>query len=385
MEIAPVQARLLRMQSQRLLPSPESPSAVSAVARDVCGVQAQDRGQAALGVRARSTGLTASDVLAARVEDRTVVRTYAMRCTLHLVATEDLPWLLALFGLLYVKRGKRRLANAGLEEEDCVRAVGLIRDAIADRGALTRPELAQALLEEGFDFDPSGPASFRLVRRACLEGAICRAGFRDGSETYAALGEWTGLDLDLGTASYDGAALAALARRYLAAYQPATVDDFHKWSGLYKKDAAAGWNAIRNERTEIAVSGEPAWILRSAESTLGLYDAAEIGEPMVGMLPMYDSYLLGHRSRDLILAERYTDRVQPRSTEIRATVLVDGRVSGIWKFEKFDRSRGTGTVHVTPFEPIGEAVRAGMEREVEDIGRFLGSEFDMRVGDPVGG
>lgn len=370
------------MVSQRLVPSPESPSTISAVARDVCGIQAQDRAQAALGVRARSTNLTASDVLTARVESRAVVRTYAMRCTLHLVATEDLPWLLTLFGPLYIKRGKRRLANVGLEEEDCMRAVGIIREALADRGALTRPELAEALLAEGFDFDPSGPASYRLVRRACLEGAICKAGFRDGSETYAALGEWAGLEPVPETASDHGGALAELARRYLAAYQPATVDDFYKWSGLYKKDAAAGWNAIRDDRTEVSVSGKSAWILGSGEDAVALLEAAEVGEPVVRLLPMYDSYLLGHRSRDLILSERYTERVQPRSTEIRPTVLVDGRVAGLWDL---DRSRGAGTVHVTLFETIDAAVRAGVEREVVEIGRFLGSELDVRVDDPVEG
>ena len=84
------QTRLLRCYAQRL--HPEGGNEVAGVARvvgEVCGVQAQVPRAAALAVRARSAGLHASDVADAREKERTVVRTWCMRGTLHLIATED--------------------------------------------------------------------------------------------------------------------------------------------------------------------------------------------------------------------------------------------------------------------------------------------------------
>lgn len=80
----------------------------------------------------------------------------------------------------------------------------------------------------------------RTNGRACLEGIACEAAAHDGEETYTLLNDWVSLDP---APDRDGA-LAELARRYLAAHEPATPDDFYAWSGLYKRDASDGWDAI---------------------------------------------------------------------------------------------------------------------------------------------
>ncbi|MDQ3810465.1 MAG: winged helix DNA-binding domain-containing protein, partial [Chloroflexota bacterium] len=82
----------------------------------VCGLQAQDPQAALLGARARAAGLTAAEVERARVEDRSVVVTWCWRGTLHLVATEDLSWILPLVGPVFVRASSRRYAALGLDE-----------------------------------------------------------------------------------------------------------------------------------------------------------------------------------------------------------------------------------------------------------------------------
>src|SRR4051812_21085241 len=91
------QVRHLRTRAQHLTPG-DSGTTVAEVVQVCAGMQAQEAPAAALAVRARSQGLTAAGVEAARVAARAVVRTWAMRGTLHLVATADLGWLLALLG-----------------------------------------------------------------------------------------------------------------------------------------------------------------------------------------------------------------------------------------------------------------------------------------------
>src|SRR5579871_4124802 len=80
------QVRWLRLRAQRLTSPPAT--AVAGIVRALCGLQAQDAPAAMLGVRVRSAGLLAANVERARIDERSVVRTWAMRGTLHLLATE---------------------------------------------------------------------------------------------------------------------------------------------------------------------------------------------------------------------------------------------------------------------------------------------------------
>src|SRR5690349_18128777 len=89
----------LRLRAQRLAGLPAGDRAgVAAVVREICGVQAQELPAAGLAVRARSVGLVAADVETARVEERSIVRTWGPRGTLHLLAVDDLGWMLPLLG-----------------------------------------------------------------------------------------------------------------------------------------------------------------------------------------------------------------------------------------------------------------------------------------------
>jgi winged helix DNA-binding protein len=139
----------------------------------VFGVQAQDRRAAMLAVRARTEGATAETVEAA-LSGAALVRTWAMRGTLHLLAAEDLPTALAIFGPLHLARGRRRLTELGLGPDDI-------------EGVLV--EVAENLY---------GPLDVTLPDRE--------------------------------------AALVELARRYAAGHAPATAEDFAKWSGLPARD-----------------------------------------------------------------------------------------------------------------------------------------------------
>src|SRR6266852_6174272 len=93
------QVRLLRLRAQRLTPKPrDMTSGVAHLVKELCGIQAQDARAATLALRVRSAGLIAADVERARVQERTIIRTWGRRGTLHLLATEDLGWLLPLLG-----------------------------------------------------------------------------------------------------------------------------------------------------------------------------------------------------------------------------------------------------------------------------------------------
>jgi hypothetical protein len=112
------QVRFLRLRAQRLIPQTvDNLTNVARIVQELCGIQAQDERAATLAVRVRSEGLVAADVEQARVQGRTIIRTWGQRGTLHLLATEDLGWLLSLLGPVFVAGDRARRAELGLDED----------------------------------------------------------------------------------------------------------------------------------------------------------------------------------------------------------------------------------------------------------------------------
>lgn len=367
-QLCPDEARVLRARGQRLGAPPPPAEGVASVVAAVCGVQAQDRGAAALAVRARSSGLTARDVERAQVTDRSVVRTWAMRGTFHLLAADDVGWLLALLGPTFVAAGRRRFAELGLDEARCERGVGAIRRALERHGPRTRAELDDDLRAEGLPVERGSRAIVHLVRRAALEGVLCVGPDRDGEEAYVALPEWVRID---GGARGPGgdASLAEIGRRYLTAYGPAGPHDLAAWSGLPVSRARQAWALLAGELTEVSVDGSPAWVL-----SRNRVDTRPERRPSVRLLPAFDTYLLGYRSRESQVDERHGRRVWPGGGWIHPTLAVDGRLVATWRL-------ASGQVVVEPFERLPPPVLRSLESEAADVGRFLGVSTSLTIED----
>jgi hypothetical protein len=351
------QALTVRTRAQGLASRDPSKSIVQVV-RDCGGVQAQDAPAAALSVRVRSNGRTATEVEQARVEERSIIRTWGMRGTLHLLATEDAGWLLPLLGPGLIRGNQGRRTELGLDDETCERGCRALREVLGAQGPLTRAEIVAQLDARGIHL--AGQAAPHLLFRAALEGLICLGPDRGAQPTYVLLADWT----DLGAALPREKALAELARRHLAAYGPAGAEDLAAWSGLPMSEARAGWQAIAGELQEVEIAGRPAWMLKAHAA----WRDAPPDCPSVRLLPAFDTYLLGHRNRDLILAPEYAKRVNAGGGIIHPTLLVDGRVAGTWRKE---RQRDRLAVTVAPFADLAPPVQAGVEAEIRDIGRFL--------------
>jgi hypothetical protein len=360
------QVRLLRLRSQRLA-GPPAATAHEAV-RQVAGLQAQDTRAARLAVRARSAGLTAAAVRRACNQERSLVRTWLLRGTLHMVAAEDVGWLVGLLGPMVAAGGAGRRRQLGLDEATCERGLEAIHEVLAGAGPLTRAELVRGITAGGVALDPRSQAPAHLVAYAAARGLLCRGPDLDGDEpSYVLLADWVGE----GPALEPGAALAELARRYLAGHGPADARDLAAWSGLPLRQARRGLDAIAGELDEVRAGGEPAWVLAGA-------GAPRAARPRVRLLGHFDAYLLGYRSRELVLAAPFARRIQAGGGMIRPAVLLDGRVVGTWRQR---RGRERLEVVVEPFERLERAVLAALEAEAADVGRFLGTGAALAVED----
>src|SRR5438270_9503664 len=224
------QVRFLRLRAQKL--TAQQPGALTSVAhvvKELCGIQAQDARAATLAVRVRSAGLVSADIEHARVQERSVVRTWGQRGTLHLLAAEDLGWLLPLFGPVFIAGSRRRYAELGLDEDTLARGVRALRTVLTNQGPLTRDELVEQLAHHGIQL--TGQARPYLLQHAALQGIICLGPDRGANPTYVLLSDWLGQGYQVDTLS-QASAYAVLVHRYLKAYGPATPEDLAAWSGM---------------------------------------------------------------------------------------------------------------------------------------------------------
>jgi hypothetical protein len=356
------QVRRARMRAQRL--TGRRPRSVAEVVRALGGLQAQDTPASRLALRPRGAGLDEAAVRRACDQERSVVRTWVMRGTLHMVAAEDAGWLVALLGPGFAAADRRRRLQLGLDDELCERAVAALPAVLAG-GPLPRAELVRALAAKGVRIDPDGQAPAHLVGYAALRGLVCRGPDLGGDQaSYVLLEDWVGAGRMRRPRGPDDA-LAELARRYLGGHGPAAPEDLAAWSGLPVGRARRAFELVAGELRPVELDGRTLW------APAGAPPARRPAGPLVRLLGRFDDYLLGWRGRELILDPRHARRIQAGGGWIHPALVVDGRVVGTW------RARRAGDrleVTVEPFGRLPPGVRPGLEAEVADLGRFLGVE-----------
>jgi winged helix DNA-binding protein len=352
------QVRRLRTAAQ-LLHRPRRYSALDLV-RHLTGVQAQVLSAAGLAFRARAVGLAAREVDRARLIDRSIVLTWAMRGTLHLIAAEDYGWLQPLVIEARIANAHRRLIEEGVPAEQPAKAVRLIARMLEREGPLIRSEIADRLNRQAIRTE--GQAIAHLVWLAAAQGVICYGPDRDGEQCFVLVRDWLGKQKPMERE----AALAELAVRYLTAHSPATPADMAFWSGLRLSDAKRAWTAIQDRLVALETDRGTRWALRSQEGP------APRG--LVRLLPAFDEYLLGWRERDIVASAEQWARVNRGGGWLHPVVLHDGRVVATWRME---RSSKNLSIEIKPFDRLSPAVRRGVATEADGIAAFLNSSVDL--------
>jgi len=351
--------RRARIRAQRLSGSGRRDA--GEVARAVVGVQAQERGAAALAVRARSGAAHAGEVADACGPSGPLVLTWSLRGTRHLHHRDDVRWLVSIFGPMYAAGAPARTRQLGIAGAAGDRAVRAVRDALRRRGPLTRPQVKEVLARRALDV--SGQAPIHVLRRAALEGVLCVVPDLDDEETYVLLDDRLPASELLDRED----ALAELARRYVRGYGPARPADLAAWAGIGRREADSAWAAIVGELAEVTTPAGAMWILKGSSRTL----AAAVRSPApVRLLPAFDTLLLGYADRSLFVPARYARRVNAGGGMIRPTILTDDGVVGTWSLRR-DRGRSP-RVEADPFGRFLPGVRDAIDREVRSVARFFG-------------
>jgi len=338
------------------------------------GIQAQVMSAAELAVCTRVEGLSPHDVQSALWQDHTLVKTWAMRSTLHLLSARELPLYVAARDWQYNASWSNYFAEFGLSraQQD---ALLFAIPHVLEQGPLTRLQLADAVAKHTGaalvrDFIRSASWGTPLIPSA-YRGDLCLGPGQGQSVTFMNprgwIGKWQPIEPKL--------ALQDIARRYLRAYGPATPEDFAFWWGCRKTLAKKLFQSIEEELEEVEVEGWRAFALRA---TLPLIQSVEPAE-QIHLLPLFDAYTIGvPRDCEPLLAQAYKRQVFNLQGWTFAVILVNGSIQGVWHYTI---RRSQTVVKVNLFTSSTASIRKGIEAEAERLSHLFEKQVVLEYED----
>ncbi|HEY4026413.1 MAG TPA: winged helix DNA-binding domain-containing protein [Candidatus Dormibacteraeota bacterium] len=339
----------------------------SSVALATCGIHAQVMSTADVQVWARSEPAEPGAVARALWEERSLVRTWCMRGTLHLLTPEQLALYSAVFDPA-VNYTAVWLRNFQVTAEDLDALYEAFSEALEDGEPRTRRELAEVVTRRAGDHlgDRLRSSWGELLKPAARRGLFVNGPNRGQETTYVRTESWLGPAprIDPEAARLDWL------RRYLRAYGPASPQDYARWLGVRQMGPInALVTRLGPELAEVRVAGQKLLALSADLDELagGERDAVAA----VRLLPAFDTYVLGHADRDHLAGAEHRPLVYRTAGWISPTVLSGGRIVGVWE----QRVEGASlAVRVTPFGTLSRAEQAGVRGEAERLAAF----FDRR-------
>jgi hypothetical protein len=341
------EAALLRLAAQRLVGEPH-PTPADAVRWATC-TQAQDLPGALVSVALRTPSRTLADVHAA-LDEGSIVRSWPMRGTLHLVAPQDLRWLLAVGPPRVANAAAKRRTDLGVTDREVEKVTRVTVDALGGGGRIARDALMALWREAGVSTD--GQRGVHLFGKLAVDGLICLGPMAGRRQDVVLVDEW----VPAAPVPDRAEAIAGWALRYFRGHGPATVDDFAWWTGLTKTDARAGHAAVADRLESMQVDGTTMWL---DPATPGLLEGARKAARGALLLPGFDELVLGYSDRSAVLPPDFADRVAPGGNGMfLATVVVAGRAVATWRRPQ----TRTGAPAVTPFRTLPRVAAAAVPK-----------------------
>ncbi|QOV35717.1 AlkZ family DNA glycosylase [Streptomyces ferrugineus] len=360
-----------RRLARHSLDTPAPAARMAEVVAAMGGAHAQVMSAAELSVGLRTAGTTRADVRRALWEDRTLVKTFGPRGTVHLLPAAELPlWTGALAAVPAAGGGLPRAARLDAAQTEAV--VEAVADALRVAEPPTVDELSEAVIERLGDWaaDPVVPGFTGMWPRwrqalhtAGHRGALCFGPGRGRKVTYTSPDRWlpgfTPMDPDK--------ALAEVARRYLRSYGPANAQHFAQWLSAPRRWAADLFGSLGDGLRPVAgPSGDGSTVYELADE--GPHEPASAPGGL-RLLPYFDAYTVGSHPRELVYpgvaAERALSNGQAGTVQV---LTVDGVVAGVWHQKRSGRKVA---LTVEAFGTLTPAQLAQVEEQAARVGEIL--------------
>lgn len=248
-----------------------------------------------------------------------ILRTHVMRPTWHLVAAEDIRWMLKLSAQRIISANDSYAKEYDLEisEELYTKSYHLLEKILCGQKSLTRQEIADHFNRSGIQVDTHRMT--RFMSRAEQVGIVCSGEDKGGKCTYALLEERVAPVPEI----TKDEALARLARSYFRSHAPAVLQDFIWWSGLPITEARQAIYLIESELTAEQWNGQT-WYVHMDCRMRGKVTGC------LHLLPSYDEYLLGYKDRTDVLPKEHYPKAFTNNGLFYPVLLHEGQVIGNW-------------------------------------------------------
>lgn len=358
-----------RMRRQYL--DPRTERGASEIVGRLCGVQAQVWSAAELAVALRQSTPDRNSVNR-DVADLSLMKTWAMRGTLHLLRPSEAGAYLSLMASLgtWLKPSWQRASGVTPRQIDELteKVVGILDGAVLTRDQLVTQIVADKRFKGMEEVLRSGWGS--VLKPLAWRGVLCHGPNQGNKITFvlpaSQFANWEKMP------EPDEAAPVVI-EAYLGAYGPATPEVFGRWLsliGMSKPKLRRWFGDMGDKLTEVDVEGRHALMLTEHVEELADIAAYE-GARLLGG---FDQYILGPGTKDdMLLPAEHRAAVSRASGWISPIVVVDGRVVGVWDI--LDQE-----MVVSPFPDIGRLPLKEVEKEAAHVARASGlSRLSVRI------
>lgn len=331
-------------------------------------MQAQYSPSPYIGLWARLERFRLEDLTGA-ILDKSVVKATLMRGTLHLISARDYPYFTTTTGDTLVSMWRKEVEKAGLQ-------VPALHKTLLGFTTVPRPFAELVAFTNELVGEVPRPHDHRAFQWAQAPGWLLHVPPSGtwryfGSNSYMSAHEWLGT---MDPPSTDEA-FVHIARRYLAAFGPASIADFARWAGI--RTVARAQAAIEALNEDLVTfrndAGKPLYDLKDAPRP-----GSDVIAP-VRFLPKWDNLILGYDVRERVLPERYRKAVIKINGDVVPTILVDGVVAGMWGTSV---ERNTALMKIELWDAVNAATVAALEEEGDKLVRFVEPEaakYEVRI------
>ena len=248
-----------------------------------------------------------------------IIRLHLMRGTWQLVCAEDYWSMIDLFApkAIAVTKGWMNSNKISIPDDELMRVRDILIQSATDKRSVTKEDFILALAERNLQMD-----DHRLsyhIRMAELSGVLCSGDLLPMKATYALAAD----KMKSSVKMERDEALAHFTRKYFQSRQPATLEDFVWWSGLNISDCRKG----------IALLGDYIHVERYRGREFYLTDDCRKRGFRKGkflLIPPYDEYLIGYKSRDIVLPHEHRHHAHNNSGIFQPVIAYDGTICGNW-------------------------------------------------------
>jgi hypothetical protein len=372
------QVAALRLERQRLVEPAARGALVDVVAAHV-GIQAQVMSSAELALRARVQPLTRDDVRDALWRDRALVKTWAMRGTLHLVAGTELPELVRGLGTRLNWLTPVWLRYFEVTADQMIALQHAIGELLGEE-PVTRQELADALGARLGDPAFAGRVTSSwgtFLKPAASAGKLAFGPDRGRNVTFVHPEAWLGIPMP----EPHETGVDAVILRHLRAFPGASKPELARWWGVAPGKLTAALKRLAADVEVVDLEGTKAYVAADDAEALAARDVADSAD--VRLLGGFDPYTLSlQKEAEPLLPLARRALVSREAGWISAVLLAGGAVAGTWTHETKPKAT---TVEVSPWRRLTRTERRTVEAEAEAIGAFLapGVPVELRIAGPA--